>query len=92
MTEIVKTEGVLGGKARLEGRRISVFQIGEMAVSADHSPEYIADQLDISLAEVHTALGYYYAHPEEMDVIRERQRQTTDRLKTRSDAPGSPAE
>lgn len=91
MTEIVKTEGVLGGKARLEGRRISAFQVGEMTVSADHPPEYIADQLDISLAEVHTALAYYYEHPDEMAAIRERQRETTERLKARSNAPGSPA-
>ncbi|MDL5362665.1 DUF433 domain-containing protein [Halalkalicoccus sp. NIPERK01] len=87
MTEIVRTEGVLGGKARLDGRRISVFQIGEMIVDSDYSPEYIADQLDISLAEVHTALAYYYDHPEEMDAIRQRRRETVERLKTQSKAP-----
>ena len=34
MVEIVKTEGVLGGKARLDGRRIAVFDIAERVL--DH--------------------------------------------------------
>lgn len=40
---IVRTEDVLGGEPRLEGRRISVLQIAERVIDADQSPEYIAD-------------------------------------------------
>lgn len=58
MTEIVRSEAVLGGDPRLEGRRISVLQISEMVLDGDQSPEYVADQLDISLGDVHSALAY----------------------------------
>lgn len=53
MAEIVKTDDVLGGKARLAGRRISVFQISEMYTRAGHSAESIANQLDLAFAKVH---------------------------------------
>ena len=78
MTEIVRTDDVLGGDPRLDGRRISVLQIIDLVLEADRSPEYVADQLDISLAEVHTALAYYYDHPDEIEAIRDRH----DRLET----------
>lgn len=72
---IVRTEDVLGGEPRLEGRRISVLQIAERVIDAGQSPEYIADQLDLSLGEVYHALAYYYDHIEEMNAIRERHRE-----------------
>lgn len=87
MPEIVKTEDVLGGKARLDGRRVSVFQIGEMYTEAGYAPEDIADQLGLSLAEVHAALAYYYDHPDEMEAIRERGETLENELKERSKAP-----
>ena len=87
MPEIVKTEGVLGGKARLDGRRVSVFQIGEMYTAAGYAPEDIADQLGLSLADVHCALAYYYNHPDEMEAVRERGEQLENELKERSKAP-----
>jgi uncharacterized protein (DUF433 family) len=71
MADIVRTEDVMGGEPRLAGHRISVLQVAEMVLQGDHSPEYVADQLDLSLAEVHAALSYYYEHPEEMDEIRD---------------------
>ena len=86
MAEIVSTEGTLGGEPRLDGRRISVLQIVDM-VRDDGSPEYVADQLDVSLAEVHTALAYYYDHPEEMREIRCRHEQQEERLESRSVSP-----
>lgn len=91
MTDIVKTDGVLGGKARLDGLRVSVFQIGEQYTVAGASPEEIADQHAISLAEVHAALAYYYDHPDEMAAIRERRDQLVDELAERSKAPEEPA-
>lgn len=60
MAEIVKTEGVLGGKARIDGRRVSIFGIAEMVIDYDHSPEEVAHELDISLSKVYAALSYYY--------------------------------
>ena len=87
MVSIVRTDDVLGGDPRLEGRRISVLQIADMVRHGDHTPEYVADQLDLSLAEVYTALAYYYSHPDEMDAVRERHRKLESALCGESSAP-----
>lgn len=71
MVDIVTTEGVLGGKPRLAGRRISVLQVAEMILDGGMTAEDVADQLDLSLAEIHTTLAYYYEHPTEMETLRE---------------------
>ncbi len=84
---IVQTEDTLGGKPRLEGRRISVLQIAEMYIDAGKSPEIIVDQLDIGLDEVHEALAYYYKHPDEMNELREKKRELRERIKEKSNAP-----
>jgi len=72
MTEIVRTDDVLGGEPRLDGHRISVVQVADMVLDGGDAPEYVADQLGISLGEVHTALAYYYDNPDEMAAIRTR--------------------
>ena len=71
MEGIVATEGVLGGEPRLDGRRISVRQVAELAIEGANPPADIADQLEITVAEVHLALAYYYANPEEMADVQE---------------------
>jgi len=78
MAEIVTTDGILGGKPRLKGHRIGVLHLHD--VVQETSPEHAADQFDISLAAVHTALAYYYEHLEEMHQLRERQRDLEDEL------------
>jgi len=87
MTDIVRTDGVLGGEPRLDGHRISVLQVADMVLEADHEPEYVADQLGISLADVHSALAYYYEHPDEMDAIRERHNHLETKLAERAATP-----
>lgn len=88
MANIVKTDGVLGGKARLEGRRISVLQITERVLELEQEPEFVADQLDISLGAVYSALAYYYEHPDEMREEQARLRKLESEL--RDDATDSP--
>lgn len=89
-TDIVRTEGVLGGEPRLEGRRISVVQIADLVLEAGHSVEWVADQLDVSLAEVHTALAYYYDNPDEMDRIRDRHAELEGLLREQATSPERP--
>lgn len=89
MADVVSTPDVLGGKARLDGRRISVIDIAERVLDHGQTPESVADQLDVSLAEIHAALAYYYRNLEEMDAVRERRRDLDDELKRRSKAPDS---
>ncbi|WP_255151847.1 DUF433 domain-containing protein [Halorarius halobius] len=71
MAEIVHTDDVLGGDPRIEGTRVGVFDVYELVVEGDHSPADIADQLDLSLGEVYSALAYYHEHAEEMQAIRD---------------------
>jgi uncharacterized protein (DUF433 family) len=84
---IVETDGVLGGKPRLDGHRISVLQIAELVIDAGETPETVADQLDITLAAVHYALAYYYDNIEEMDRLRERRTDLLSELASESNAP-----
>jgi uncharacterized protein (DUF433 family) len=87
---VISTDDVLGGEPRLEGRRISVLHVAELVVGG-HSPAHVADQLDISLAEVHEAMAYYYNHPEEMSELRAAHGELAEELAERSDAPTKPA-
>ena len=69
MAEIVETPEVLGGKPRIEGRRISVLYVVD-EIQSGRTPEEVTTQFDLTLGEVHTALAYYYEHPEEMRELR----------------------
>jgi uncharacterized protein (DUF433 family) len=91
MAEIVRTGDVLGGEPRLDGTRIGVLDVYELVVEGDHSPADVADQLNLSLGEVYTALAYYHEHPEEMRTVRrDREAADTD-LAYRALAPPEPA-
>lgn len=63
---IVRDETILDGDPRIEGTRIAVLHVYELAVDGDHPPADVADQLDVSLGDVYDALAYYYNHPKEM--------------------------
>lgn len=84
---IVTTEDVLGGKPRLEGRRVSVLQVAELVFDSGDDPAIVADQLDCSLADVHEALAYYYDNVEEMETHRRRREELVDHLERESHAP-----
>ena len=75
MDGIVSTDDVMGGDPRLEGRRVSVRQIAELVIDGGTPVGEVADQLDLSRADVHRALTYYYANPDEMAAVRERHRE-----------------
>ncbi len=64
---IVATPGVLGGKPRIAGRRISVQHVVTWHEQMGWSADYIASEFDLSLADIYAALAYYYDHKEEID-------------------------
>ena len=66
---IVKTPGTLSGAPRIAGHRIGVHHIAMMYEHLGVPATEIAEDYDLSLAEVHAALAYYYAHTEEIDSI-----------------------
>jgi uncharacterized protein (DUF433 family) len=64
---IAITPGVCGGKPRIAGRRITVQNIAiwheRMGLSADQ----IATDYNLTLAEVHAALAYYFVYRDEIE-------------------------
>jgi uncharacterized protein (DUF433 family) len=64
---IEMTPGVLGGKPRIAGRRISVQNIVIWHEWLGWSADEIANELDLTLAEIYAALAYYFNNPEEID-------------------------
>ena len=61
------TPGVAGGKPRLAGHRITVQNIALWHEWMGRSVDEIATEYDLTLADVHAALAYYYAHQGEID-------------------------
>ncbi|MDZ7730788.1 MAG: DUF433 domain-containing protein [Natrialbaceae archaeon] len=66
MADIVTTDDTLGGAPRIEGRRIGVHHIARRIIDAGESPERVAADYDLDIADVYRALVYYYDHSEEM--------------------------
>ena len=64
---IVVTPGTLGGRPRVAGRRIAVADIAVWHERMGMSADQICDEFDLSLAEVHAALAYYFDHKAEID-------------------------
>ena len=58
---------VRNGRPRIAGRRITVDDIVIMHRRLGQSVEEIAGKYDLTLADVHAALAYYYDHQAEVD-------------------------
>ena len=61
------TPGVVGGKARVAGRRITVQNIVIWHERMGRSADEIAAEYDLALADVYAALTYYFDHWAEVD-------------------------
>ena len=68
---VVKSADTLGGEPRIEGTRISVLQLFDMAEHGMSAEEIVADFPFLTLAQVHDALSYAYDHPDELAFHRE---------------------
>jgi uncharacterized protein (DUF433 family) len=63
---LTRDDDVIGGEPRIADTRIGVRHIAARVIDGGQSPAHVADQLDVSLADVYEALSYYYAHIDEM--------------------------
>jgi uncharacterized protein (DUF433 family) len=77
---IVTSEGVLGGKPRIAGHRISVLDVVEL-LDVGYSIEETAEQLQITTQEVREAAGYYRHHRSEIEALAERRQAKNDELR-----------
>ena len=64
---IAITPGVCGGRPRIAGRRITVANIAIWHERLGKSPDDIATEYDLTLADVHAALAYYFDHRAEIE-------------------------
>lgn len=64
---IVSTPNICGGAPRIEKTRVRVADIAIYSVMHNWSVEKIADELEITPAQIHAALAYYYDHQAEID-------------------------
>ena len=61
------TEGIAGGKPRIAGHRITVQNIVLWHELLGRSADEIANEYDLTLADIYAALAYYYDHRAEID-------------------------
>jgi uncharacterized protein (DUF433 family) len=83
---IVRTDDVLHGEPRIEGRRIGVRQLRSLVEESGLSASEAAERFDLRVADVYAALTYYHEHPEEMAEI---EAAREERIET--SAAGSPS-
>jgi len=75
------TPGVAGGKPRIRGHRITVQNIAIWHERMGKSADEIADEYELTLADVYAALAYYFKHQEEIDRAIEEGRAFAETLK-----------
>jgi uncharacterized protein (DUF433 family) len=64
---IEMTPDVAGGKPRIAGRRITVQDIVIWHERLGKSADEIANEYDLSLADIYAALAYYFDHRQDID-------------------------
>ena len=61
------TSDISGGKPRIAGHRITVQNIAVWHERLGKTPDEIAAEYDLTLADVYAALAYYFDHRVEID-------------------------
>ena len=64
--KIVKKSEICGGVPTLEGTRVRVSDIAIEYDFQGKNAEEIAEEFSLTLADVFSALTYYYEHPDEI--------------------------
>jgi uncharacterized protein (DUF433 family) len=81
---ITSTPGVCGGKPCIAGTRIRVLDIYVMHELQGKTPDEIVRAYPhITLAEVHSALAYYYSHIEEISQSYRDEHRKSDELRAK---------
>ena len=78
------TPGVLGGKPRIAGHRISVQNVVIWHERLGLSADEIATEYGLSLADVYAALTYYYDHRKAIDRALQAGEELVDELRKHS--------
>jgi uncharacterized protein (DUF433 family) len=65
---ITTSPDVRGGRPCIAGTGLRVIDVVMATIFHDRSPGQIASDYELSLAEVHAALAYYYQHKAMLDL------------------------
>ena len=82
------TPGVCGGKPRIAGHRITVANIVIWHERLGRSADEIATEYDLTLADVYTALAYYFDNREAIDESIAKSKALVANLRKRIGGPG----
>lgn len=66
MSTIVRDDAIRGGDPRIDGTRITVFDVKHRIIDGGEDPHVVAGEYDLSLADLFYALAYYYEHRDEL--------------------------
>ncbi len=80
---VVITPGVVGGKPRIAGRRITVQQIAFWHERLGLSADEIASAYDLTLGDVYAALAYYHDHSPTIDAAMREDEALVEELRRR---------
>lgn len=66
MTTIVRDEDIRSGDPRVEGTRITVFDVKRRVIDNGEDPHIVAGEYELSMVELFRALTYYYEHRDDL--------------------------
>ena len=75
------TPGVMGGKPRIAGRRITVEDVAVWHERMGLSVKEIAAEYGLTPGDVHAALAYYFDHREEIDEAMRKGEEAVEKLR-----------
>lgn len=81
---IERTPNVLGGRPRIAGRRIGVDHVVIWHEWLGLTADEIAEEYDLTLAEIYAALAYYFDHRDEIDRYLQEEQALVDAVKRRN--------
>ena len=65
---LVKTPGVCGGRMRIDGTRITIHRMATLYKQGLNAEEIALNYSHLSLGQIYTALAYYHANREQIDI------------------------
>ncbi len=80
-TYILVRPGVQGGEPCISGTRVPVWVLAAMHKQGDTAIDILAAYPNLSAAQVHAALSYYYEHRGEIDTVIAAQNAQHDRIR-----------
>ncbi len=81
--QIERTPGVQGGEACIVGTRVPVWVLAAMHRRGDTAEEIMEAYPNLTAAQIHAALSYYYDHRDEIDAVIAVQNATHQRIRER---------